>query len=103
VAGKDFEADPLIGVLTTHLAGPDAEVQAGQAMQRVLLTATAEGLATSFLSHVVEVPQARDELRRLIGATQQPQVVLRIGRGWPVPATPRRSSADLLEPEPSHR
>jgi hypothetical protein len=103
VAGKDFEADPLIAVLTTHLAGPDAEIQAGQAMQRVLLTATAEGLATSFLSHVVEVPQARDELRRLIGATQPPQVVLRIGRGWPVPATPRRSSADLLQPEPSHR
>jgi nitroreductase len=102
VGGKDFETDPLIAVLTTHGIGPDAEIQAGQAMQRVLLTATAEGLATSFLSHVVEVPQAREELRRLIGATRLPQVVLRIGHGWPVPATPRRSAADLLEPEPSH-
>jgi nitroreductase len=101
VGGKDFEADPLIGVLSANLTGPEAEIQAGQAMQRVLLTATAEGLATSFLSHVVEVPQAREELRRLIGAARPPQVVLRIGHGWPVPATPRRSSVDLLETEPS--
>jgi hypothetical protein len=67
----------------------------------VLLTATAEGLATSFLSHIVEVPRAREELRQLIGATGPPQVVLRIGHGWPVAATPRRSAAELVEPEPS--
>ena len=102
VSGKDFEAEPLLAVLCAQLIGPEAEIQAGQAMQRVLLTATAEGLATSFLSHVVEVPQAREELRGLIGATRPPEVVLRIGHGWPVPSTPRRGSAELLEPEPSH-
>jgi nitroreductase len=101
VPGKDFEAEPLVAVLFAHLSGPEAEIQAGQALQRVLLTATAEGLATSFLSHVVEVPLAREELRRLVGVTRPPQVVLRIGRGWPVPATPRRSAADLVEPEPT--
>lgn len=71
-------------------------------MQRVLLTATADGLATSFLSHVVEVPQAREELCQLIGVTRSPQVVPRIGHGWPVPPTPRRSATDLLEPGPGH-
>jgi nitroreductase len=101
VPGKDFETEPLIGVLTPYLSGAEGEIQAGQAMQRVLLTATAGGLATSFLSHLVEVPPAREQLRRLIGATQPPQVVLRIGHGWPVPTTPRRNAADLLEPEPS--
>jgi hypothetical protein len=100
VPGKDFEAEPLLAVLFAHLSGPEAEIQAGQAMQRVLLTATAEGLATSFLSHVVEVPLAREELRRLVGATRPPQVVLRIGHGWPIAATPRRSAADLVAPEP---
>lgn len=102
VAGKDFEAEPLLAVLFAHLSGPEAEIQAGQAMQRVLLTATAEGLAASFLSHVVEVPLAREELRRLVGTTRPPQVVLRIGHGWPVVATPRRSAADIVEPEPDH-
>src|SRR5205814_953912 len=70
VPGKDFEAEPLVAVLFAHLSGPEAEIQAGQALQRVLLTATAEGLAASFLSHVVEVPLAREELRRLVGATR---------------------------------
>ena len=37
-----------MALLTSHLAGTMAEVQVGQALQRVLLTATAAGLATSF-------------------------------------------------------
>jgi hypothetical protein len=75
-------------------------VHAGQALQRVLLTATGEGLATSLLSHIVEVPQVRDELQHLIGATQAPQAVLRIGRGWPVPPAGRRDPTDLITPPP---
>jgi nitroreductase len=100
VPGKDFEHDPLIAVLTSHLSGRRAEVQAGQALQRLLLAATAEGLAASFLSQIVEVPGPRDRLRRLIGATRPPQVVLRIGRGWPVVSTPRLPVADLILTEP---
>jgi hypothetical protein len=99
--GKDFEPEPIVAVLTSHLSGPAADVQAGQALQRVLLTATADGLATSFLSHVVEVPQTREELRRLISGVMPPQAVLRIGRGWPVPPTARRDPADLIAPHPA--
>jgi nitroreductase len=99
VPGKDFEEEPLIAVLTSHLSGTTAEVQVGQALQRVLLTATAGGLATSFLSQVVEVPQTREELRRLIGGTRPPQAVLRFGHGWPVATSPRRESTELLTPE----
>ena len=99
VPGKDFEHEPMIAVLTSHLSGPAAEIGAGQALQRVLLTATAAGLATSFLSQVVEVPQTREQLRRLIGGTRPPQAVLRIGRGWPVPTTPRRAVTDTLQQE----
>jgi nitroreductase len=103
VPGKDFEPDPFIVVLGGHGTGPAADVQAGQALQRVLLTATAEGLATSFLSHVVEVPRTRDELRHLIGGTRAPQAVLRVGRGWPVPPTGRRDPTDLIAPRPVSR
>ena len=67
-------------------------------MQHVLLTATAEGLTASFLSQLIEVERTREELRRLIGGPRGPQVVLRIGRGWPVSATPRRPVDDLLLP-----
>ncbi|MHA6783089.1 Acg family FMN-binding oxidoreductase [Pseudonocardia saturnea] len=103
VPGKDFEHDPLVAVLTSHLSGRRAEVQAGQALQRILLTATDDGLAASFLSQIVEVPGPRDQLRRLIGATRPPQVVLRIGRGWPVVATPRLPVEDLIMSESSRR
>jgi hypothetical protein len=96
VPGKDFESEPLIAVLTATFTGRVGDVQAGEALQRVLLTATVEGLAVSFLSQLVEVPDARDTLQRLIGTMRAPQVVLRIGRGSPTPATPRRAAADLL-------
>jgi nitroreductase len=94
--GRSYEEEPAIAVLSSHLSGRVAEINAGQALERVLLTATAEGLAVSFLSQVVEVPAIRDQLRRLIHGTRPPQAVLRIGRGWPVQATPRRELAELV-------
>ena len=99
-AGITFEHEPAIAVLTSYGFGPSADVTAGQAMQHVLLTATVEGLTASFLSQLIEVERAREELRRLIGGPRGPQVVLRIGRGYPVPATPRRPVEDLLRALP---
>jgi hypothetical protein len=95
-----FEHEPTLAVLSASLFGSSADVSCGQAMQRVLLTATADGLATSFLSHVIEVDKTREELRRLLRAPHSPQVLLRIGRGWPVPPTPRRPVVDMLTPPP---
>jgi Nitroreductase family len=85
---EPLEEEPLMALLTSHLAGTVAEVQVGQALQRVLLTATAAGLATSLLRQVVEVPQTREELRRLFAVARPPQAVLRIG--WPRAVTPRQ-------------
>ncbi|KAA5826059.1 nitroreductase family protein [Saccharopolyspora hirsuta] len=104
VAGKDFEPEPLICVLGSFQDSRHAQLQAGMAMQRVLLTATAHGLASSFLSQVVEVPATRRELRELIGGGLWPQIVLRIGYGSPVPATPRHPLEDVVTGElaPNH-
>lgn len=98
VPGRDAEDEPLLAVLIPHVTGPAAEVRAGEAMQRVLLTATVDGLAVSFLSQLVEVPDVREELRRLVGTAHPPVAVLRIGRGWPTTRTPRRPLADLIRP-----
>lgn len=97
VAGKDFETDPLIAVVGSFHDHRLARMQAGQAMQRVLLTATNLGLSASFLSQVVEVAETRARLRSLIGGGLWPQTVLRIGYGSPVPRTPRRRVEDVLE------
>lgn len=96
VPGKDFETEPVIAVLTATFSGIRGDVRAGEALQRVLLTATVEGLAVSFLSQLVELPDVRDAVQRLIGSLQQPAVVLRIGQGTPTPPTPRRAVTDLL-------
>jgi hypothetical protein len=96
IPGKDFEDEPLIAVLTASLAGALGDVQAGEALQRVLLTATVEGLAVSYLSQLVEVPEVRAAMHQLLGTLRPPQVVLRIGHGWPTPRVPRRAVADML-------
>jgi len=95
-SGKDYEPDPFVVVLCSFYEGALAELQAGQAMQRVLLTATGLGLSASFLSQVVEVRSARDGLRRELGGSLFPQTVLRIGFGSPVPPTPRLPVEELL-------
>ncbi|MFD7658159.1 Acg family FMN-binding oxidoreductase [Actinosynnema sp. NPDC059797] len=100
--GKDYEPDPLITVLNSFHEGALGQLQAGQALQRVLLTATTLGLSASFLSQPIEVRQTHAELRRVLGGSLVPQTVLRIGFGSPVPPSPRRDVADLLqEPDPT--
>ncbi|MGW4209283.1 Acg family FMN-binding oxidoreductase [Lentzea sp. NPDC004789] len=94
--GKDYESDPLVVVLCSFYDGPLGDLQAGQAMQRVLLTATTHGLSASFLSQPVEVRRVREDLRRALGGLLVPQTVLRLGFSTPVPPTPRRSVAELL-------
>jgi hypothetical protein len=63
---------------------------AGQAMQRVLLRATAAGLAASYFSQAVEVAPVRARLRTALGERAWPQLLFRLGHGVPVRATPRR-------------
>ncbi|MEJ3653281.1 nitroreductase [Actinomycetes bacterium KLBMP 9759] len=93
-----FEDEPTIVVLTATTPGPAGELRTGQALQRLLLTATVEGLSASFLSQVVEVERTREQLRLLLGSTRPPQAVLRLGRGWPITSTPRRPVADTVAP-----
>ena len=94
--GKQFEQHPLIAVIATATDGPQSQVRAGQAMQRVLLTATNLGLTASFMSQLIEVRQVREQVCNLLGGRLHPQVVLRLGFGAPVPRTPRRSAEDCL-------
>lgn len=71
------------------------------ALYRVLLTATADGLAASMLSQPIELPERRRELRAALRRTSGwPQMVLRFGYGIRPPASPRRPVADVLEITP---
>ena len=95
-AGRDYEPEPLVGVLGVAADRPADQTRTGQAMQKVLLTATAAGLDTSMISQPIEVPAARDQLRRALGRTGSPQILLRFGYGTPGRPTRRRDVTDVL-------
>lgn len=86
---------PTLVVLLTCGDTPYHWVRAGQALQRVLLTATARGLAASPVNQALELP----DLRRLVTdqeAGHYAQAILRLGYGEPVRPTPRREVHDVL-------
>jgi hypothetical protein len=92
-----FEPCPTILVLATMGDERRDWVQAGQALQRVLLTATWQDLATTPISQPVEVAPVR---RLLIDPSSglTAQMVLRVGYGRAVGRSPRRPLSDVLLP-----
>jgi nitroreductase len=95
-AGRDYEPEPLVAVLGTAADRPTDQITAGQALQRVLLTITDAGLTSSMMSQPIEVPAARDQLRRSLSRTGTPQMTLRIGYGTPGRPTARRNLDEVL-------
>ncbi|GII81674.1 nitroreductase [Sphaerisporangium rufum] len=89
-----FEARPHLAVLTTPGDRPVDWLRAGQALQRVLLVATAHGVSASFLNQPLDL---RD-LRRHTDPRHRrghPQMIIRLGYGPEVPRAPRRPPAEL--------
>jgi len=94
--GHDYEPEPLIGIVGSPGDLAVDQTRAGQALQRVLLTAAASGRDTSMISQPIEVPAAREQLRRALGRTGFPQIVVRFGYGTPGHPTPRRDLAEVV-------
>lgn len=92
---RPFEQQPLLAVLTTPGDMPLDHLSAGQAMQRVLLSAADLALCASFLSQPIEVPAVRAALRALLRAGH-PHVVLRLGYGYGGSPVPRRPVEDVV-------
>jgi len=95
---RQFESDPLFGVLLSAGDTPTDQLRCGQALQNALLTATSHGVGASIMSGPTEVPAARASLRQLVGGSRWPQLVLRFGSAVPTAATPRRPVAELIDP-----
>jgi nitroreductase len=95
-AGRDYEPEPLVAVLGSAADRPIDQIVAGQALQRVLLTVTDAGLASSMISQPIEVPAARDQLRRSLSRSGVPQMAMRIGYGGPGRLTGRRGVDEVL-------
>lgn len=92
-----FERRPVIAVLATpHDARADW-LRAGQALEHVLLVATARGLRSSLLHQAVEWPDIRWALRDVRSGPQHVQMLIRLGYGPEGAPTPRRPVAAVLD------
>ena len=92
---ETFEARPTLAVL---YAGdtPGQWLHAGQALQRVLLTATARGVATSLLTQPLEIPELRDRLTEPVTGWPA-QAIIRLGYARRVAARSlRRPLSEVL-------
>ncbi len=93
----DDLANGTIAVLVTPRDGRAQWLQAGRALENLLLTLTAAGLVASFLNQAVQQEEFRSELADVVDERGAPQVVLRIGEPLvTVPPTPRRPLAEVL-------
>jgi nitroreductase len=88
--------DPVVAVLGGADDTPYQDLLAGQALQRVLLTATSAGLVSSLFFQPIEVAAARDELRVGLRRRGWPSMLIRAGRGVTGPATPRRTVREVV-------
>ncbi|GIF23369.1 hypothetical protein BJ973_000274 [Actinoplanes tereljensis] len=97
-----FEPYPTVVVLATDGDDRADWLRAGQALQRVLLTATWQDLSTTPISQPVEIPAVR-RLLAAPNARRFAQMVLRVGYGNPAGRTPRRPVSEVLLPEPEEK
>jgi hypothetical protein len=86
----------VVGLLAT--AGDDMAdwVNAGQALQRVLLTASACGVAAALHSQPLELPRLRELIRDKLGGGGYPQMLLRLGAVIQTAASVRRAPDEVL-------
>jgi Nitroreductase family len=85
-----FESEPTIAVLCTRGDDRADWLRAGQALERVLLTATVHGLVAAPLTQAIAIAELRG-LLSAPGESEQAQSVLRLGyaaRGRPAPRRP---------------
>jgi len=86
----------VVGLLTTTADRPADWVGAGQALQRVLLVATAYGAAVALHSQPMELPWLRELIRTDLSDAAYPHLVLRIGLVTQAASSVRRQLADVL-------
>lgn len=104
VAEQDCEAlheAPLLTVLATARDDVRSWLHAGQALERMLLTAQLEGVQASFLNQPIQVASLRPQLQAIAGGTGIPQMLIRWGVPIEaIPASPRRPLGDVIEERP---
>lgn len=96
-----FERHPRIAVLLTGNDEPADWLRAGQALEHVLLLATARGLRASLLHQALEWTDLRWSLRDPRHGPANIQMLIRLGYGPEGAATPRAPATEVLDSGPT--
>ena len=86
----------VAGLLTTARDRPLDWVNAGQALQRILLTAAACGVAAALHSEPLELGWLRERIRAGLSDEAHPQLVLRLGYAIQTEVSVRRPAEEVL-------
>jgi hypothetical protein len=86
----------IAALLTTAQDRPLDWVNAGQALQRILLTASASGVAAALHTQPLELGWLRESIRTRLSDGAYPQLVLRFGTVVQAAASVRRPPDDVL-------
>jgi hypothetical protein len=88
-----------VALLTTRDDQRVSWLLAGQALQRLLLHATAHNASAAFHTQPLELPALRERIRIEVTGRGYPQMLLRLGCGGPTVTTPRRPVTGTLTEE----
>jgi hypothetical protein len=91
----------VVCLLTTGADAPQDWVRAGQALQRVLLTCAACGVAAALHSQPLELGWLRELVRGQVGDGAHPQLILRLGLVIQTAISVRRPPADVITTGPA--
>jgi len=100
--GPGAHAAGVVCLLATTGDRPADWVNAGQALQRVLLTGAACGVAAALHSQPLELPWLRELIRTQFSDDAYPQMVLRLGTVIQTSVSVRRPPASVLFAGGSH-
>ena len=99
-----FRSAGVVGLLTTAHDRTMDWVNAGQALQRILLTASSCGVAAALHSQPLELGWLRDAIRTQLSDGAYPHLMLRFGAVIQAAASVRRPPDDMLLPaDADHR
>jgi hypothetical protein len=91
-----FRSAGVAALLTTARDRPADWINAGQALQRILLTASTCGIAAALHTQPLELGWFRDSIRTRLSDGAYPQLVLRFGAVIQAAASVRRPPEDVL-------
>ncbi len=91
-----FRGAGVVALLTTVNDRRADWINAGQALQRILLTAGTHGVAAALHSQPLEFPSLRELVRFRLADGDYPQLVLRLGTVIQTAVSVRRAPSDVL-------